>query len=776
MKRNIHSLLTAIAAAFAAVGMAMPASANEVESYTNCFEVIHYGDIRHVACTVSGLTNIHYAIGKFETNNWEVTWHGGGNDSRFVQAQPGEHKIVDSVFTNRLLTITGTAYPFVFEFYHWYKKGTSGTTWYGYVSLGLDENAELVILESAICNKQNVLTVVGPDPGQGGGQNAQNPVSPETGCETNCLYVVSADNPHIAYRGDSAFDLLIQYYTESCWLISSNHSSGQGYVKVVPTWESVNGIYVGDSVFAQCRGSDGYDSGNMFFLAFKWFPAANDTTRHTRYGWAAIGLQDGYPAVLASEVTETEGAALVGRGFDGVDDGPDDPVAGLIWRCNFNNGVLWQPLTNYHDAAGHVLLSSDDVYAELNNGSTSGRRSVEIATRSGERAWFTVNETADAGTVVHHVPAKWQSLVTSFRLYSLYGDDGYDQYPAVLPQDAEGAFPRLRVFTVTGSRINIDDKLALWCCGDDRDSCWWVNAGVTNGVGVLEAREMTLAAKDRGSELASPIRNWVSVEVEAVNDGSPLGLAYRIYINGVLACAEGNAKATVFRARPAAADKNGITALGIGGEAFIDDVVFRSATIEPLAGVEISPKRFGPANEVLTAEELDTLAGIVGFESLSGLERITMYPWEDDSGCEPLDAPKMCIDLGISSFHSKPDGDDGKGLMLFFKTPSVVKAIGINPAARTVTGQIVPAAGTQIVQPPQRFMFGIGHFMDFGTPYAHVEEYGYDMYYHPGEGFQLDTSSYVPSNGLFTITYDPKFSEDASAFFSLSIKDFRYSY
>ena len=30
------------------------------------------------------------------------------------------------------------------------------------------------------------------------------------------------------------------------------------------------------------------------------------------------------------------------------------------------------------------------------------------------------------------------------------------------------------------------------------------------------------------------------------------------------------------------------------------------------------------------------------------------------------------------------------------------------------------------------------------------------------------------SNGVFTITYDEKFSEDGSAFFSLSVKDFRY--
>ena len=145
--------------------MTMPAWAKEIVSYTNCFEVIPYGSIRHVACTIDGLTDIHYAVDKFKTNDWEVVCHGGGNESRLVKAQPGEHLLTDNVYTNKSPTITGAAYPFVFEFYNWYKQGTSGTTWYGYVSLGLDENAELVILESAICNEQGVLTVVGtPEP------------------------------------------------------------------------------------------------------------------------------------------------------------------------------------------------------------------------------------------------------------------------------------------------------------------------------------------------------------------------------------------------------------------------------------------------------------------------------------------------------------------------------------------------------------------------------------------------------------------------------------
>ena len=102
-----------------------------------------------------------------------------------------------------------------------------------------------------------------------------------------------------------------------------------------------------------------------------------------------------------------------------------------------------------------------------------------------------------------------------------------------------------------------------------------------------------------------------------------------------------------------------------------------------------------------------------------------------------------------------------------------MKAVGIDPASCTVTGQIVPAEGTRIVQPPLRFMFGINHYLDFGTPYAHTEDYGASIYQNH-DGWQLDISEYAASNGLFRITYDPKFADEGSAFFSLSFKDYRY--
>ena len=761
MKRSIHALMTAFAAAIVAAGLALSSWA-DATIYRDCFEIIRYGDFRHVACTVDGLTDIHYAVDKFETNNWEVVCHGGGTESRIVIAQPGEHVLADNVFTNRLPTVTGTAYPFVFEFYNWYKQGSSGTTWYGYVSLGLDENAELVILESAITDSQGALTVVGTATGQGSGY-----VNPETGCETNCFDTVAGNPPHMVYRRNRAIDFTIDYYTENCWLVTARHTSGKGYVKQVPS-----GTYVNDSLFSEGRTFAGYDNGNLFFVAFKWLPDANDATSPVRYGWLAVGFLNGAPSVLASEMTETEDAALVGRGFQGVDDGPDEPVDGLIWRCNFSNGVYYMDLTNVSDIAGHCLISGDGMIAMVDDGRDSGRRCAYIEGRSGERVWFSVNSNSKDGVGERYVPAKWRSLKTSFKLKSILGCRPNDEMYGTLPESSNGQSPKLlHVLRVPGSVVNLDDKLALRYCdyelSDYEPTYYWqVNAGVTNAAGVLEARTVRLAAKERWEELTSPIGNWITVEIETVNDGSPHGLAYRIYIDGVLACSDEDG-ATVFRARPQAADRTGVSALGIGGEANIDDVVFCGVAIDPLTGIDIYPLRFGSGNVELTDDELENLAGIVGFEAISGLERIYLEPW--GSGGEPEDAPKTCIDLGISPFRAEADGQGS--LMLYFKNPTVVAA-GIDPVACTVTGRIVPAEGTRIVQPPLRFMFGIQHYMDFGTPYAHTEEHGYELYWNPGR-FLLDTSNYTTSNGEFTITYDEKFSEEGSAFFSLSVKDFR---
>ena len=748
-------------AAIVAAGAGLHCRADVV---SNCFKVVNYTVNWHVECTLDGFTDaLDIAIDDNTHNGWRAFDHGSRAYVNLAAVESSE--TIDAgtfIWTTNMVEFVDQS-DFIVAFAIGCSEPNRIDGNFGWVRLAY-EGGTIVLKGGAINTTQgSPLVAEGVLPSF---------VNPETGCETNTFYTTRENPPRILHHRDVAFDFVVFSYTEHCWSVGVQHSRGQGYVATVPA-----GTYVSDSTFSQQRAYDGNDNGDLFFLAFKWWPDANDTTRHTRYGWLAIGLKDGVPAVLASEMSETAGVPLVARGFSGVDDGPDDPVEGLIWRCNFNSGVQWMEITNLPEVASHTLLDGDEFEALIDDGRYSGRLCAEIGGGNGERAWFSVNERVNDGLGPRYVPSKWQTLKTSFKMYSFRAWEEQDGglYAEMPPSPEEESARGIKLILAPGTIVNIDDKIALrYCeCEDEFDydmGYWWeVNAGMTNGVGALETQTVRLVEKERGDEPTSPIKNWVTVEIEAVNDGSPHGLAYRIYMDGILACSQADGL-TVFRARPEASDRTGVTALGIGGNACIDDVVFSSTTIDPLSGIEIYPQRFGAGNVELTDDELDNLAGIVGFEALSNAERIMMYPWEDDSGCEPLDAPKMCIDLGISPYHRK--SDEGREVTMFFKYPAV-RAVGIDPSSRTVTGQIVPAEGTRIVLPPLRFMFGIKHHMDFGTPYAHAEEYGYDMYQYPDK-FRVDTSNYTTSNGLFTVTYDEKFSEDDSAFFSLSIKDFRY--
>jgi hypothetical protein len=383
----------------------------------------------------------------------------------------------------------------------------------------------------------------------------------------------------------------------------------------------------------------------------------------------------------------------------------------------------------------------------------------------GDRLSFFVNEMSDGNAGEPVVPARWEVLSSSF---------AFNQYSPCEPEEplyAEGGnLPGLRLFLVMGGVANIDDKIALRFCGvyddwyeDFVGSRWELNAGFYDPAsGELATRTVELASSDALKLLPDATNHWTVVEIEAINDGSPLGLAYRIYIDGILACSAEDGS-TVFRARPeAASDRNGVSALCFGGSLGLDDIVFRRKTIEPLAGVSIEPA------VQFTDDELSNLAGIIGLDRLRGVDSIALYEWDAQS----TGAPKLCVQLGLSPFDIKADG--GTKLTLGFKNPTVM-ATGIDPVAHTVTGRVIPADGTRIVQSPMPYMFGINQYVDFGTQSERIEEYGYSMLLDEKK-FQLDTSNYTTSNGLFTVTYDEKFSEDASAFFSLSIKDFRYSW
>ena len=159
---QIRRLAAILLAAIAAVGAVCDAHA-DATIYRDCFQIID-GSLKHVGCTVEGLTGIDFAVDKCESNDWMVVKHSYDGSEAWIALAPTNTSILtDNLFTNQTdSTVTGTAQPFVVAFANYYKA--QHKTWYGYVSLGLDENAQLVILDSAMTDWQSVLTMPGNVP------------------------------------------------------------------------------------------------------------------------------------------------------------------------------------------------------------------------------------------------------------------------------------------------------------------------------------------------------------------------------------------------------------------------------------------------------------------------------------------------------------------------------------------------------------------------------------------------------------------------------------
>ena len=575
----------------------------------------------------------------------------------------------------------------------------------------------------------------------------------DSGYTTNCYEVVAGDVPHIRCTEDAALDFTVQSFGTNGWRIAAATAGGWCDVEIGVVGALLRYAYTTNK-------STVTGTGEVFRFMFKsWGLDACEDHYVRSMGWMTLAVVGDNLTILAGEFTTQSGVSLVGRGDPTV---PDLPTEGVIWKCDFNGCPEYGMITNDVDIGRHASWMSSRSCAEFSPDPFWGRACADVGMVQGDRLSFFVNEKSDGNAVVPVVPAKWEVLSSSF---------AFNQRTPCEPEEPlyadETKFPTHRLLYVMGSVANIDDKFALRYCGvydewyeDIVDSRWELNAGFPESAsGELTTRTVVLVSSDALRSLPNATNRWTSAEIESINDGSPQGLAYRIYIDGILACSAEDGS-TVFRARPeAASDRNGVAALCFGGSLGLDDIVFRRKTIEPLAGVSVEPA------VQFTDDELSNLAGIIGLDRLRGVDSVTLSEWDAQS----VGAPKLCVQLGLSPFAMNTSGTQ---LQLGFKNPTVVAA-GIDPVARTVTGRVVPAAGTRIVQPPMPYMFGIKHYLDFGTPYAHAEDYGGSIYQNH-DGWRLDISDYAASNGVFRIAYDPKFADDGSAFFSLSIKDFRY--
>ena len=510
------------------------------------------------------------------------------------------------------------------------------------------------------------------------------------------------------------------------------------------------------------------------------------------FGWVHLAYEGGTIVLKGGAINTTRGAALVARGFHGVDDGPDDIEVisekpdNIILQWDFTTDRDRDSIYTVSGIEKHYIRGGD-IHDETRT-NFNGRSCIRLDTyKQCMTAWFSINET---GYWVKRYEAgyeSWIEYVGEYRKPGLYDTVGvafrlWADAPCTAAQDPNTELPTnmvdwwddLYYYSETlpdmpmtpGSIIHIDDKMWLryFVTGNGGASMtnWQACVGMLDASSNVVERTVDLKAADEGAVLPSPVGAWTTVRVEAENAASPHGLCFRIWIGDVAAASTDGA--TVFYAKPSVADRSGVAALGLMGNAYLDDLTFFKKHRNPLDGVDINTW-----HRDLSESETENLAAILGEESLSGLHIIDAQNW--DSPADDL-AAINCIQLGITPAETdlKYTGDI---LTLKFKNPTVI-ITAVDFPAGTITAKVVPAEGTWVAVPPLPYMFGMTAVSNIGTGRMAMHEYG-DCFSLGEVGFSVDLADYVVSNGVFTLHFPEWVApSDKSLFFKVQLKEYSH--
>lgn len=601
--------------------------------------------------------------------------------------------------------------------------------------------------------------------------------------------IVSGTIPHIVFNGNRAINFALDKYGSNGWDVDVHHTSGGGYVEV--------GV-VGSTVNAATFQSDLHEvvgTGDVFSFVFHWWPPEGSGLTVHYYGWVSLGTSNGDLVVLASEVADEPDAVLVGRGepdLPVVPSGPDD--IDVIFEKPDNIILQWDFTTDHdrdsiytiHGIEKHYIRGGD--VRDETRTNFNGRSCISLSMyMQCMTAWFSISET---GYWVKRYEAgyeSWIKYVGEYRKPGLYDTVGvafrlWMDAPCTRAQDPATKLPTNKVDwlddlyhysetlpdlpTPPGTIIHIDDKLWLRYFatenGGTSTTNWQACVGMLDASSNVVERTVNLKAADEDSVLPSPVGAWTTVRIEAENTASPHGLCFRIWIGGVAAASTDDA--TIFYARPSAADRSGVAALGLMGNTYLDDLMFFKKHRNPLDGVDINTW-----HRDLSESETETLAAILGEESLSGLQIIDAQ--DCDSPSDDL-AAINCIQLGITPAETdlKYTGDI---LTLKFKNPTVI-ITAVDFAAGTITAKVIPAEGTRVAVPPMPYMFGMTAVSNIGTGRMTTHEYG-DCFSLGEVGFTVDLTDYMASNGVFTLHFPEWVApSDKSLFFKVQLKEYSH--
>ena len=632
----------------------------------------------------------------------------------------------------------------------------------------------------------------------------EDPVDPgyDTSFTNNCLAAENGRYPTLVYTRNRAVRFEVRSYGSNGWFVVQACQRGTAYIADIPVGQAVVDHYF--SYHSTSLDSSALNPPQIFRFAFMWTLTLESGSTMSHYGWASLTTNSaGELCVLACEVADLHGLPVVGRGEPEASGGkPPDPVEmedELLPPDVQDSDILLQfDCTSRYDRDNIYTVQGMDGHY-IHGGDMRGETRTDFMGRSCVwlhtykqcmTGWFSINQTGHYEKSVtensypqyftsigdYQVPELFETVGIAKRLYSTTPCTAIQAPETKLPiygtiwehelYELSESLPRLPEEGL-GAMIHIDDKMWLrYSEYDDGGVCktnWQACAGFVDGSGNLIERVVELSSADEGRVLPAPINRWTAVRVEAENDASPFGLALRVWIGGVPAATVEDAR-TVFRARPSATDRIGIAAFGIGGEAYLDDITFYTKTRNPLDGVDVNV-----AGGRLTESELKTLAAMTGVDALEGIGRL------DLNGCdgEPYNAALMCIRLGITPkvVERTPDGECAR---LYFQTPTVT-ITSADFSARTITGRVVAAEGTAIAASPMPYMFGLTEIYNLGTDYEGKNEYG-NAFSHGADGFTLDLSDYMKSNGVFTLRFPEWVAPgEKSAFFRVELKEYGHT-
>ena len=168
----------------------------------------------------------------------------------------------------------------------------------------------------------------------------------------DCFEVVPGDLPHIVYSRNKAVDFAIDCMGERGWMVTEHCPRS-----VSTVINATIGDVVSDQLFTRSYSSVDGGPGSTFTFAFRWKCQANDTTTIYNYGWVTLGTNNGALTIVASEVADRQGVAIVGCPDD---DESEEVVARpdiSLWKARDQDG--WMELVSGcipRDTEGYVVI------------------------------------------------------------------------------------------------------------------------------------------------------------------------------------------------------------------------------------------------------------------------------------------------------------------------------------------------------------------------------------------------------------------------------------